>query len=834
MRRSQIAISIVIPTLNAGAEFEKSLAMIYQQKFSHRFEVIIIDSGSIDGTVEIAKIFPVRLHQIDRRDFNHGLTRQQGVELSRGDYVAFLTQDAIPYDEHWLSSLVETLENDENVAGVYSRQIPKAGCDPIAKIRIENWIAGRQEKKVSYIRSRLVYDSLSPWEKRKFLNYDDVSSCAKKSIMKKFPYSKVDFGEDLEWSKRVMEAGYRVIYEPRSKVYHSHPTSIVRNYQRAYVDHKTMKQLLGVDFYSQHFFSSKLSLFRSTWHQIKDDYRSIHNSDLGTLHKIWWLLYAIPMEFMEKVGMLRGAAAVNVQKNKREQRMKIVLVTHDFPPDHYGGVAVYIYNLAKKLSENHTVYVFYRKSDKKLQEYRVNTEIREGLSVTSINNNFVEKVNAQIAYQDSHVDKAFSKFLAETRPDIVHFQFLGAGLSAGMAAVAKRHKIPMVLTLHDYWFMCSRGQMMNYKWELCSEAVVKKCARCVFGTHEPLSALEKNQADDQFIDLLGVNGELIPKKVTIKTADPAYVQNCTFTVNALTKPALLGHPPSEVHYRVRLPRKSRLRFSVGMHPDTWVHKEGEGVQFEIQVGRDEQEAENVFSKYIDPKHKTADRIWHDYVVDLSAFGEKTVNLVFKTKPGPNKNIDYCSAAWGDLRIQAEEADGRPYGVIDPKEKVNLIRDRIVKAYDSFRKIEKAPKIFIRALHKVYLGILGNEIKINRIRRRNRDLLRTLKEIDLLIAPSNFLREKYLNFGVPEDKIVYSDNGMNTDIVKKSRRGASDKLIFGFTGTFMPTKGVHVLIDAFTRVPTDKAGLRLFGDAPNKFHDEYSQLTRDKSFMDSQR
>ena len=72
--------------------------MIYEQVTNWLFEVIVIDSASTDGTVDIAGRFPVHLHQISQQDFNHGSTRQWGVELARGEYVAFLSQEAIFFD----------------------------------------------------------------------------------------------------------------------------------------------------------------------------------------------------------------------------------------------------------------------------------------------------------------------------------------------------------------------------------------------------------------------------------------------------------------------------------------------------------------------------------------------------------------------------------------------------------------------------------------------------------------------------------------------------------------------------------------------------------------
>jgi len=70
---SKMKVSIVIPTLNGGEDFKRCLAAIFSQNVTFPFEVLVIDSGSTDQTVSIAREFPVRLYQIDKKEFNHGI-----------------------------------------------------------------------------------------------------------------------------------------------------------------------------------------------------------------------------------------------------------------------------------------------------------------------------------------------------------------------------------------------------------------------------------------------------------------------------------------------------------------------------------------------------------------------------------------------------------------------------------------------------------------------------------------------------------------------------------------------------------------------------------------
>jgi len=127
---SEIEVSIIIPTKDGATHLEKVLEMIYAQAHEQPFEVIVIDSGSTDGTLDIVKRYPARLVEIRPEDFGHGKTRNLGAELAEGKYLVFVTQDAIPATNRWLYSLLRNLELPE-VAGVYGRQVPMEDTNPM-------------------------------------------------------------------------------------------------------------------------------------------------------------------------------------------------------------------------------------------------------------------------------------------------------------------------------------------------------------------------------------------------------------------------------------------------------------------------------------------------------------------------------------------------------------------------------------------------------------------------------------------------------------------------------------------------------------------------------
>jgi rhamnosyltransferase len=244
---SDVDISVVIPVKNGEKYLDSTLRAVFSQKTDFRFEVIVVDSCSGDATLGVIKNYPAcRLYQIKEEDFNHGLTRNFGVSQAMGRYIILMTQDAIPCGRRWMGKLVDDIDRDGRVAGVYSRQIPHENASILAKIRTNNFFTSRREKITSYIDDMAGYSRLSARERYQFCSFDNVSSCIRKAVWENFKFSEVEFGEDIEWAKRVLEAGYKIVYEPDSAVYHSHEYSIADWYRRNCINYKTLRSVFGL------------------------------------------------------------------------------------------------------------------------------------------------------------------------------------------------------------------------------------------------------------------------------------------------------------------------------------------------------------------------------------------------------------------------------------------------------------------------------------------------------------------------------------------------------------------------------------------------------------
>lgn len=232
MSAGNVEISVVLLTYNGDIYLAEVLKAIFAQNTRFTFDVVAIDSGSSDRTLEILENYPIRIIQIPNREFGHGRTRNFGAQNTLGRYVVYLTQDATPVNENWLENLVRPLAEDQRVAGAYSRQIPRPDCNPI-----ESRDIGIGAGPLSVVKR---IDLRDPFQKKnydafqsRFISFSNVSSCIRRDVLDRLPFSeKIVMVEDQEWCKRAIESGYWVVYEATSSVYHSHNHSLKKIYKR--------------------------------------------------------------------------------------------------------------------------------------------------------------------------------------------------------------------------------------------------------------------------------------------------------------------------------------------------------------------------------------------------------------------------------------------------------------------------------------------------------------------------------------------------------------------------------------------------------------------------
>ncbi len=278
---------------------------------------------------------------------------------------------------------------------------------------------------------------------------------------------------------------------------------------------------------------------------------------------------------------------------RKSKNLNILKIIHGYPPYYMAGSEVYTFNLANELSKFFNITIFTRVENDFKEPYSINESNENDITVIRVN-----KPNRDYTfrskYEDNKMAKIFEKYLVRIKPDIVHIGHL-SHLTIFIVEIIKKYEIPIVFTLHDYWMMCIRGQLIRDDLSLCSGPHIEKCSECnrkYFTSH--------------------------------------------------------SHAKEEISNWLRM--------------------------------------------------------------------LKTIN----------------------------------------------------------------------------------------------------GHVDLFISPSKFLQKKYIEYGIPEDKIIYLDYGFNKELFNGIKRNPSFKIRFGFLGRIVPVKGISLLIEAFNEIDHTKAELNIYGKLPNSY------------------
>ncbi len=305
--------SVVLPTLNGMPLVGECLEAIASQELEGGFEIIVVDSGSTDGTAELAEKYG-KLIRIEPGSFNHGLTRNLAVSHARGEFVALIVQDATPVDSGWLRALVDCFE-DEQIVGVYSRQVPRPDCPPLIRARLERWSATCTEREVKRLDSEDDLYGLPGLEQVRLLSFDNVSSCIRRSIWNEVPFEKRTFGEDINWAKAVMHKGYSVVFEPHSAVYHSHKNSLWYEFKRVYLDHQNWNRMIGLEL-----FHALSEVIEASIRGLPVRWQEIREQDIRGISRVYWDLYSIPYSFSQNLAQYLGSRSNDLLERKRWYR----------------------------------------------------------------------------------------------------------------------------------------------------------------------------------------------------------------------------------------------------------------------------------------------------------------------------------------------------------------------------------------------------------------------------------------------------------------------------------------------------------------------------------
>jgi len=218
-------ISIIIRTYNEDKYLDKLLSSIENQDIDDKIEIIVVDSGSIDDTLNICRRFDVKLVHINKKNFTFGRSLNKGIEISSGKYCVFVSGHCIPYNNRWLYELIKPFK-DKSIGLSYGRQI------------------GTNKTKYS---EHMIFNRWFPDKSIKYQNssFCNNANCAiRKEIWNNIKYNEYITGlEDVVFAEEIMKKGWKISYSSESIVYHIHNENykkIMNRYEREAITYSSL------------------------------------------------------------------------------------------------------------------------------------------------------------------------------------------------------------------------------------------------------------------------------------------------------------------------------------------------------------------------------------------------------------------------------------------------------------------------------------------------------------------------------------------------------------------------------------------------------------------
>jgi GT2 family glycosyltransferase len=239
------AVTVAIPVRDGGELLQGTLRAVAAQTVEH--ELLICDSGSIDGSAAVAHSHGARVIEIRPESYGHGSTRNLLMREARGSHVALLTQDAEPQDERWLEHLLEGFSLAEDVAIVYGPYRPRADAAFAVRVELERWFQSLSPEGIPRVDRLVGHERGLPAQAligaRGF--FTDANACLERAAWERVPFRDVPYAEDRVLAMDMMRAGYAKAFLPAAAVWHSHDHMITEQARRCFDEWRGLLEVYG-------------------------------------------------------------------------------------------------------------------------------------------------------------------------------------------------------------------------------------------------------------------------------------------------------------------------------------------------------------------------------------------------------------------------------------------------------------------------------------------------------------------------------------------------------------------------------------------------------------
>jgi rhamnosyltransferase len=239
-------VTVGIPVRNGEQYLDEVLGSILGQEVDRTVEILVVDSGSTDRSLDIARRAGARVIEIDPGEFSHGGVRNRMMEAAAGDHVAFLTQDATPAHHRWLANLLAGFDMAKDVALVFGPYIPRPGASHVVQRELVEFFAGFSANGKPSVQ-RLDRETESSYRRQpgRLTFFTDANGCVARWAWEKVPFREAPYAEDQLLASEMIEAGFAKVYRPDAGVLHSHDYGPVAYFRRCFDEWRALREVYG-------------------------------------------------------------------------------------------------------------------------------------------------------------------------------------------------------------------------------------------------------------------------------------------------------------------------------------------------------------------------------------------------------------------------------------------------------------------------------------------------------------------------------------------------------------------------------------------------------------
>ena len=237
-------VTVAIPVLDGAPMLADTLAAVRAQCVAAELELLVADSGSTDGSRELAVGQGATVIDIPRKEFSHGGTRNLLISQARGSHVAFLTQDAIPSDESWLARLLDGFDLAADIGLVFGPYRARPDASLMVRRELDVWFSSfSSDGKPRVDRAGDLSADRASRDRRAF--FTNANGCVARGAWEQVPFRAVSYAEDQMLARDMLSAGWAKAYHPAAAVIHSHDYSPLELLRRSFDESRALREVHG-------------------------------------------------------------------------------------------------------------------------------------------------------------------------------------------------------------------------------------------------------------------------------------------------------------------------------------------------------------------------------------------------------------------------------------------------------------------------------------------------------------------------------------------------------------------------------------------------------------